>query len=187
MKKILIALFIFAIAGCKKDQIDPEPPEISFGGWNYVAIDKDGHDSIVELNINFKDRNGDIGRIESELFDKCGTPIYDLFIYYEKKINNVYTPEFVDPAQPDSALDENCNIVPGSYVANRQINFTRALEYLQPEGNNRSIEGEIIYKLDYDNALSILNKFPAGRCKVFLLDRARNKSNEIYTEDLIVH
>ena len=66
-----------------------------------------------------------------------------------------------------------------------QINFRRSLDYVQPEGNNRSIEGEIAYELDYESAIS--NLFPVGRCKVYLLDRARNKSNEIYTDDLVIH
>ena len=137
----------------------------------------------MELKITFKDRNGDIGRTESEQYDNCGRLIFDLFIFYEKKENNIYTPVFLN--LPDSTLDENCQVVSGSYTPITQINFKRALTYVQPEGNNRSIEGEISYQLDNESALT--NLYPVGRFKVYLLDRARNKSNEIYTEDLVLH
>ena len=182
MNKLLFFLFILTCAGCKKSNFDPEPPKIEFGGWNYLQTDSAGHDRLVEMIITFKDRNGDIGRIESEQFDKCGRAQYDLFIFYEKKENSIYTPVFWN--QPDSALDQNCNLVPGSYSPTSQINFKRALTYVQPEGNNRSIEGEISYQMDYESALINLN--PTGHFKVYLLDRARNKSNEIYTDDLVL-
>lgn len=186
MKKIIIVLVFFALSGCKKDQVDPEPPVISFGGWKYSGIAANGFDSLVELTINFKDRNGDIGRIESEQSDKCGLPIYDLFVFYEQKVNNVYSPAFITYTDPiDSSINVNCNLIPGSYIYTKQISFLRALDFIQPEGNNRSIEGEIIYKLDYNADLSQIST-PVGRCKVYLIDRARNKSNEIYTEDLIL-
>lgn len=182
---VIVAFSLSFLFSCKKDHFDPEPPKITFDGWNYIEKDANGHDSKVELVIGFKDRNGDIGRIESEKNDKCGRPISDLFIYYEQKVNNSYTPAYWD--QPDSALDANCNLIPGSYTPVSQINFVRALDYIQPEGNNRSIEGEITYILGYDDAISVLNSFAAGRCRVFLMDRARNKSNEVYTSDLILH
>ena len=58
MKKLLFLLIAaFTFAGCKKDRFEPEPPIIEFGGWNYLQTDADGHDVLVELIINFKDRN----------------------------------------------------------------------------------------------------------------------------------
>ena len=188
-KLIIIITALIVISACKKDRFEPEPPVISFGGWKYYPIGANGHDSLVEMVINFKDRNGDIGRIESDSYDKCGIQINDLYIYYEKKENGVYSPAYeTDPDNPlDSSLDANCIVIPGSYIYSKQIDFKRAVEFIQPEGNNQSIEGEIIYKLNYESALSRINTFPAGRCKVFLMDRARNKSNEFYTEDLIIH
>ena len=117
----LVVLVVIAFAGCKKDHFDQEPPEITFGGWKYLEKDANGHDLLVELVINFKDRNGDIGRIDGEKNDKCGRPIYDLFIYYEKKENNIYSPAYWP--QPDSAVDDNCHIIPGSNVDSSQINF----------------------------------------------------------------
>ncbi len=184
MKQLLLVLFtLISFAGCKKDRYAPEAPSIEFGEWKYLKKDAAGHDQLVELIIYFKDRNGDIGRREFEQVDNCGRPVNDLFIYYEKKVNNIYSPAYIP--LPDSALDLNCNLIPGSYVDSSQIFFHRALEYIQPEGNNRSIEGEIAYQLDYASALS--NLFPVGRCKIYLMDRAGNKSNVIYSDDLVIN
>jgi hypothetical protein len=184
MQKMKCALFfsllILIFAGCKKSDLEPEAPEIAFVGFNFLEKEPDGTDLRIEMIIRFKDRNGDIGRVESEKKDACGRDIKDLNIFYEKYQNGIFTPFLT--AIKDTIWDNNCQVV--SVSDSSQLQLSRSLAFIQPEGNNKSIEGEISYELKYLSELIILPS--KGRFRIFLKDRAGNKSNEIFTDELTI-
>lgn len=183
MKKKLILLFaviLFAFSSCKKSGDDPQAPELEFGGFNYLEVNASGVVQRLDLIVKFKDINGDIGRRENELYDNCGQSIYDLYIYCEKFENGNYKPFKL--AVRDTVYDANCNIV--EINDSIQYNLNHSVKFIQPEGNNKSIEGEMKYTMNY---LSELIDLPAlGRFRIYLVDRAGNKSNEIFTDDFIL-
>lgn len=189
MKKGLILLFATAIlfTGCKKDNQDPQPPVIEFGGWNYKEKDANGNDVVVELIIKFKDVNGDIGTKddEKEYIESlnCDYQKDDLSLYYEENKNGVYVINYIPIPQPDTLFDINCNTVAVRYDSIAPEDFYAA-PFIEPEGNNKSVEGEINCRIEIVSLAG--NARPIGRFRVFLKDRAGNKSNEIYTEDLIL-
>ena len=188
MKNVILLLFatVLVVAGCKKDTKDPAPPEIEFGGFNYIEKDAEGNDTRVEMIIKFKDVNGDIGTMDGEKTDNCGYDYPDLFMFYEKYENGAYVPsfpEYVTPPLNDTVFDSHCNIV--EIRDTFQSEVTYSVPYIEPEGNNKSVEGEISYDMDIAVVLYGLVK-PQGRFRVYLKDRAGNKSNEILTEPLIL-
>jgi hypothetical protein len=182
MKKIIALFFCSALfTACKKDNADPEPPEISFVGFNYLEKDASGKDTKIEMIISFKDRNGDLGLRENEKKDQCGHDVQNLKAIYERNENGVFVPDYIplDPPLKDTIWDDNCNYTLSDSLL---ISFGRSITYIEPEGNNKSIEGEISIVLDYSSDLILLK--PSGRFKIYLVDRAGNKSNEIYTDEL---
>jgi hypothetical protein len=180
MKILYLLLVPFIIVSCKKDKADPQPPEIEFSGFNYLQKDVDGTDLQVEVVIHFKDKNGDIGRHESEKKDACGRDIADLYLFYELNNNGTFYP--LKFKGNDTLWDANCNftVVDDSI----QLSFKRAITYIEPEGNNKAIEGDIAYRLDYESALILMK--PSGRFRVYLVDRLGQKSNEIFTDELVL-
>ena len=58
------------------------------------------------------------------------------------------------------------------------------MQYIEPAGNSKGIEAEVTYRLDYTSALVLLST--NGRFEFYIRDRASNKSNKIYSEDLII-
>lgn len=187
---LLFSLLLLSFAGCKKDSNEPEPPIIEFVGFNYVEKDANGRDLKVELVINFKDKNGDIGHVDAEKTDACGRPVYDIFLYYEKYENSIFIPYFLP--HKDTLLDASCNII--SIADSAQFEQHRILRYIQPEGNNKAIEGEIAYLMQFDDVFATLPPAPnggpiqpaQGRFRIYIKDRAGNKSNEIYSDLLTV-
>ncbi len=181
--KRLWFLIVVAICywGCKKDNAEPEAPVVEFGRFIHVSQDANGKDLLIDAVIHFSDKNGDIGRVQNEKEDPCGHNIYDLYMFYEeKKADGSYYP--LKFKGDDTLWDASCNytVVDDSI----QLSFPRALTYIEPAGNNKSIDGEVSYRMDYDAALVALK--PVGRFRIYMKDRAGNKSNEIYSEDLVL-
>ncbi|MEP7263136.1 MAG: hypothetical protein ABI772_01490 [Bacteroidota bacterium] len=188
---LLLAVLLLSFVGCKKNNDDPEPPTIEFVGFNYLEKDANGRDLQVEMIIHFKDKNGDIGHIDEEKTDACGRPVNDLFLYYERYENGIYIPHIIP--HKDTLLDASCNII--SIKDSAQYEQNRILRYIQPEGNNKAIEGEISYLMRYQDVFSTLPPAPVsgqllpaqGRFRIYIKDRAGNKSNEVYSQALIVN
>jgi len=55
---------------------------------------------------------------------------------------------------------------------------------LEPEGNGKSIEGDVNYKMDYVSAVVLLST--EGRFVFYIEDRMKNKSNIVATTDLVI-
>lgn len=181
LKPVLLLFFpLMLTISCKKSEEAPQAPEIEFGGFNYLEKDANGADLTIELVIKFKDKNGDLGRIEAEKKDACGKDIKDLLIFYEKLVNGIYIPDML-PVK-DTILDVNCNII--AINDSTQVSLSRALTYIQPEGLNKSIEGEIALLMR--KASDFLTFPDRGRFRIILKDRAGNLSNEIYSDELFI-
>jgi hypothetical protein len=137
----------------------------------------------VEMIIRFKDVNGDLGHTDVEKLNSCGYTYPDLYMFYEKYENGNFIPDIVNPIDPDTVYDSNCNITAIRDTFQSELTFS--MTYIQPEGKNKSIEGEISYDMDIQGSLMFFFK-PRGRLRIFLVDRAGNKSNEIYSDDLLL-
>jgi len=76
--------------GCTKDFVSSIIPEISFQSAT-VYKNRMGSDSIVILNINYKDGDGDLGLSESDTFPPYNfgnIGFYNLLVSYEVKNGN---------------------------------------------------------------------------------------------------
>jgi hypothetical protein len=58
------------------------------------------------------------------------------------------------------------------------------MQYIEPAGNSKGIEAEVRYRMDYTSALILLSNI--GRFDFYIRDRANNKSNRIYSGDLVL-
>jgi hypothetical protein len=59
------------------------------------------------------------------------------------------------------------------------------MQYIEPAGNSKGIEATVTYRMDYTSALVLLSQ--AGRFDFYIRDRANNKSNRIYSADLLIN
>jgi len=82
------------------------------------------------------------------------------FILYQEKQNGVYT-------TPEAFTDE----------------FNASLPRFVPTDKKQSIDGTIQRKLDFNNPYSA---FDTIRFECWLIDRAKHKSNHIFTEEIVV-
>jgi hypothetical protein len=180
-RNILLLLCVAAFFSCKKNDEEPQAPEIEWDHFEYISQDNTGKYNVVAANIRFKDVNGDIGRTQNELINACGQPVYDLFMYYEYKQNGTYHQKVIPLQNPDTVWDSSCN-----FTLEDTIPFVieHSVEFIQPEGNNKSIEGDIKYIMD-ESALFGIDQI--GRFRIYLVDRAGHKSNEVYSEDLVLY
>lgn len=189
MKKIFLLFSIIALllSSCKKDNSEPEAPIIEFKEIVYGSYDGNGYLQSAGIVFDFKDKNGDIGRLQSELKDKCGLPVYDLYLEFGYLQNGNFVAQkdiFNDPVYTYT-YNENCAKIDS--VKDRQvIQFNRSLEYVEPQGINKRIEGSIEYHFDFDAQLSNLIGYPNGVFRIYIYDRERNKSNEIVTPVFIM-
>jgi len=146
------------LSSCQQEETYPIIPEIKFEDFTLLYNQNTGIIERGVLKISFKDGDGDIGLRQNETdppFD------FNLFItYYEIQNNDTVEVFLVDPVSGDTA------------------NFHARLPILTPEGNNKSIKGEIEDTLFVYNPYS---NFDTIMYKVYLVDRALHKSNEILT------
>ncbi|OQX75066.1 MAG: hypothetical protein B6D61_11110 [Bacteroidetes bacterium 4484_249] len=163
MKKVLFKYIVFltiailVMPSCKKKETYPVIPEIKYEGFVKIYNPVANKFERGVLKLSFKDGDGDIGLRQSET-----EPPYDynLFVkYYE--IQNRDTVEVI--------LTD---------ISGDTITFNARIPILTPTGSNKSIKGEI------DDTLFIYNyqsNFDTIMYEVYLIDRALNKSNIIFT------
>ncbi|MCB0824455.1 MAG: hypothetical protein KDC09_17285 [Bacteroidales bacterium] len=153
----LLGISLFIIS-CNDKETYPIIPEIKFEDFVLLYNPTSGLIERGVLKISFKDGDGDIGLRQGETdppFD------YNLFItYFEIQNRDTVEVIIVDPVSGDTA------------------NFNARIPILTPEGNNKSIKGEI------EDTLFVYNPnsdFDTIMYNVYLVDRALHKSNVIQT------
>ncbi len=161
-----IKLFIFIITSlvvwsCTKPQVYPPEPYIEFDSFTLTdTIDPLDNPAIAgNLLISFIDGDGDIGLTEADTF-----PPYDTI--YDK---NLFLSIF---AKEDGEFVEQELTVPIAY----------RIKDISPKGQNKTLKGKINVLLYYDNSFT----YDTFKYSIFIYDRDLNKSNVIFTPDLIL-
>jgi hypothetical protein len=178
-KVLLFALVVF-FSSCGKDKQLSNIPELEFTSFTNFK-DASGRDTSVYFRFAFKDGDGDIGTSNEALDTTCGADNNNLFIAYEeKRADGKYYPKKL--WQQVTLVDSNCDTT--VFFDSVQVQFNQRMQYLEPEGNGKSIEGDVNYKMDYVSAVVLLST--EGRFVFYIEDRMKNKSNIISTPDLVI-
>jgi hypothetical protein len=143
--------------GCLKTEEFPSTPAIKFKSFEFFG------DS-ASLVVTFTDGDGDVGLDASDNappYDTASTYYYNFFLRYSEKRNNVwYNVQFADSI------------------------FYR-IPRITPTGQNKTLEGEIAVAID-PFPLFITGNSDTVRYSVEMVDRALNRSNKVFTKDIIV-
>ncbi len=151
---------VFILQGCAKKDNFSKTPTIEWRSYEfeYVGDTTDNRRNIL-MKLYFNDGDGDIGREVADVDRLCEIESYDLLIHYYEKVNNAYVEVLPAVIEPPN----NC------------ILFHTVLPNLTPEGQNKTLEGDIFFPFEYfafpenNNADSIQFTFE-------LRDRAGNIS-----------
>jgi len=157
----LIILFAF-IAGCKKEDPTPGPPELTFIEAG-LSTDK----TYAVVKFEFFDNDGDLGLRQDETL---GDQQYNLFVNYYEKLNGAWQLK-----SPIVTYNSGTN----SYDTTV---FHLRVPFLE-NNEKKSLKGET-------SVLLLFNPFsPADtfRYDLMLRDRALNASNVIVTSEIITN
>ena len=168
---ISCALFIFFLASCSKSEDYPVEPRIELIGWNKVKTDQ-GKDSIIRININFTDGDGDIGLSPEDTaspFRLSDRFFYTLFV-------DIYS---IENGQAEKMLIPGLD--PLSYFRDT-VHFHQRLPNITPEGKNKNIKGDLEVSTSFFvmkiNGLQPDSVF----YRITLYDRQLHASNTLQTE-----
>ncbi|MBX2973119.1 MAG: hypothetical protein KF797_08450 [Flavobacteriales bacterium] len=152
-----LALAGVLFGGCLKTEEFPNTPAIKFKSFEFFG------DS-ASLTISFTDGDGDIGLNASDNappYDTSSIYYYNLFLEHSEKVNGEW-----------------------QVVGFRDPIFYR-IPRITPTGQNKALEGEIAVAID-PFPLFITGNSDTVRYSIEMVDRALNRSNKVYTNDIIV-
>ncbi len=181
MKQLIPVLFLGLLVfnACQKDTNFNTVPEIKFERFELYK-NAAGQDTTVDFIFSLTDGDGDIGFADNEIDKSCGADNFNLYIYYEEKNGTAYRPKKLWTQVTE--ITKNCDTL--VYFDSVQIAFNQRMQYIEPAGNSKGIEAEVRYRMDYVSALILLSN--TGRFDFYIRDRANNKSNRIFSEDLVL-
>lgn len=171
--KILLSFgILLGLFACEQDQKFGDEPNLQ---WREASIrylgDSADNRRVIDLTVYFTDGDGDIGREGSSNSDTCDLDNYsrfleryDLFIYYFEKVAGQYRE--IPPT--DSCLP-----------------FHNILPNLTPEGQNKTLEGDITTPFDYANYP--VNNTDSIRFELMLVDRAGHQSKRIIGKAIAIN
>lgn len=152
-----VALTGILLSGCLKTEEFPSTPAIKFKSFEFFG------DS-ASLVVSFTDGDGDVGLDASDNappYDTSSIYYYNFFLRYSEKVNNVW----------------------------QNVQFEDSIFYriprITPTGQNKTLEGEIAVAID-PFPLFITGNSDTVRYSVEMVDRALNRSNRVFTADIIV-
>lgn len=179
--RILLLLSAVAlITSCGKEESFSPIPEIKFERFvNYVGTT--GKDTAVDFIFTIKDGDGDIGFTDNEFDNSCGADNANLYLAYETKEGAGYRKKklWLQVVEVTPACDTLI------YFDSVQVKFNQRMQYIEPAGNSKSIEATVTYRMDYTSALILLDNI--GRFEFYIRDRANNKSNVIFSNELLLN
>ena len=168
---VAFSLFLFS---CQKFEEYPIEPQISFDSFKlFVDTIPDGDTVKAVTNVgvlafSYTDGDGDLGLRSADTLSPFnpGSPYYyNIIVEYYEKQNGVFVQ--VPVTNPDGDTDI--------------INFNGRFPYLTPMGVHKAIKGIINDTLPVNNPAS---DYDTIKFKVYIYDRALNKSNEIETPEI---
>ncbi|GAB3813014.1 hypothetical protein [Pontibacter rugosus] len=168
---ILLVLAII-VGGCRKEPNYSDVPEITFDRveqFTYL-VDKTYQDTLY-IVVDFQDGDGNLGlsrgvngKQEGPDFEgpfERGSPYYDNFF-------------------------ANLQIKRGNNYISSPLTISGRFPRLSNDDKPETLEGEIKFMIGSFSTLV----YPAGdtiRFEVYLYDRALNKSNTVYTDDIVLY
>ncbi len=175
--KYLVRLSLFLLApvlfsACRKEPNYPDTPQIEFVRVDQKTEKENGilHD-ILTLVVSYKDGNGDLGLSKTDTISGDFEPPFDLKSLY---FNNFFA---------DLQVKRGDTYVP--YFQNAALNFNGRFDRLSADGRKEALEGEIKYTISSFYS-DIFDAADTVRFEIFIYDRALNKSNVVYTNDIIL-
>lgn len=145
------------LSGCLKTEEFPDVPAIAFKSFEFFG------DS-ASLTIKFTDGDGDVGLDASDIappYDTSSVFYYNLFLEQTAKVN-------------------------GQWV---EVGFDEPIYYriprITPTGQNKALEGEIAVAID-PFSFFITGVSDTVRFSVEMVDRALNRSNKVFSNEIIV-
>ncbi len=162
--KILLAVSVLIVAGCKKPEQFSNIPAITFKS---VTTQKDGSgfDLNARLVVSFTDGDGDIGYLPSgngSPYDDYPGPYYYNFV-----------------VQMDS-------LHAGNWVTDITDTLSGRIPYLTPEGSNKALKGDIAMDIPLPVSFFHIVRQYQLRYHIFIYDRALHKSNTVTSSELTI-
>lgn len=169
--KISFCLAALALFACKDTERFTDRPLLEWREAQFGFIgDTVDNRRVLRLQLYFTDGDGDVGSGTSAI-DTCNLDNYsaflnnyDLFIYYFERVDGQYLS--IPPA--DSCLP-----------------FHNILPNLTPEGQNKTLEGDIITPFDYAN-FPQNNGVDSIRFELELKDRSGKRSPRVYSPAIAI-
>lgn len=160
-------IVIFVLSSCDDGPKFDDTPYLE---WRDHAFERDtsNNNSKVIMTTYFTDGDGDVGR-EKSPYD-CETQYnlfindFDMFVRYFEKVNGKYLEVF----PPDSCLP-----------------FHNYLPDLTPEGQNKTLEGEIELRFNY-TGLPINAGVDSVKFELQLQDKQDHRSNIAYSPAIFI-
>ena len=172
---LALVLFTFLVSSCREEPNYPPEPSITFDRIDQYTYTKNRitFDSLVVV-VDFQDGDGNLGLRRSPV--------------------NESDPDFQPPFDQSSPYFNN-------FIANLQVkrgdiyvpypfpvsslNLNGRFPRLSPDDKNEALEGEIKYTLtNFSN--DIFDPRDTVRFEIFIYDRAMNKSNIVYSDDIVL-
>jgi hypothetical protein len=162
--KVGITALLLGLWACESINDFDDTPSLE---WRSAQLRQVGDSldnrQVFDLKIYFTDGDGNVGSAEEANNDTCDIKNYsaflsryDLFIYYYERVNG----RFIEIPPVDSCLP-----------------FHNILPNLTPEGQNKTLEGEISTPFEYSNFPA--NNTDSVKFDLVLRDRAGNESNRL--------
>jgi hypothetical protein len=162
-------MLLIVIVSC---QDRPQFEDTPYLEWRDAEYERDpvNGTSVVNMKLYFTDGDGDVGRKnEGSIYD-CETQYeqfiadHDVFIRYYEKVSGT----FIRVLSRDSCLP-----------------FHSYLPYLTPEGQNKTLEGEIELRFN-SSGLPSNAGVDSVRFELELEDRAGNRSNVVFSPSISI-
>lgn len=163
---------VLLLSSCRKEPNYPDTPEIEFRRVEQVTEKENGilHDDLT-LVIGYKDGDGNLGLSKTDTTSGDFDPPFDLKSPY---FNNFFA---------DLQVKRGDKYVP--YFENSALNFNGRFPRLSADGRTEALEGEIKYTISsfYSDVFDAADTI---RFEIYIYDRAQNKSNTVYTDDIVL-
>lgn len=170
-----LLLLVLLVSGCREEPNYPKEPEITFERIDQYTYTKNRitFDSLV-LVVNFQDGDGNLGLRRSPTgssdpdfqppFDQSSPYFNNFFANLQVKRGNIYVP-YPFPVE--------------------SLNLHGRFPRLSLDDKDETLEGEIKYTLtNFSN--DIFDPRDTVRFEIFIYDRALNKSNVVYSDDIVL-
>ncbi|MCX2740758.1 hypothetical protein [Pontibacter anaerobius] len=169
----LLLVLAFAFNSCREEPSYSDVPAITFDRVEQYTFTKNNiiSDSLV-VAIDFQDGDGDLGLARSAPDGTQTGPDFE--------------PPFNQGSQYFDNFVANLQIKRGDTYEDTPVNFNGRFPRLSSGEDAETLEGEIRYTITNFST----DAFPPGdtiRLEVYIYDRALNKSNVVYTDDIVVY